>query len=184
MEGQIFDGEGRPLPALRVQIIERTGGSVIPGIRRPVAEIVVATAETDGAGFYSVDLGARRFRGDVLVRFHDAERWDALRYEPAQDRKITRDLRRKEHVVANCSVADARGWAELAHEIERAGGVGTKRGQILRRHGMPQETVSLEGGVVEWRYPGVIYVFRNGELVESKRRDKRPVRETATRAGA
>jgi len=87
----------------------------------------------------------------------------------AGPREATLDLRREGRAIVNCLVRDASGWRELAHEIARNGGPQSKRGQILRRYGMPPERLTRADGRVEWRYASVTYVFEGDTLVEARR---------------
>jgi hypothetical protein len=174
IEGQIFDRDGRPLAGLTVQVIERTGGGPIPGLAAPEKVQEIGRAESDPRGFFRVELGSRTLNGQILVRCHDPEKWDRVRYAPPLDRDATRALAGRGRAVVTCLVEDAAGWAELAREIERSGGPESDRGRILRRMGAPPETVVQKAGQVEWRYPEVVYVFRDGVLVDTRRAGERP----------
>jgi len=176
VEGQIFDREGRPISGVEITVLERGSGSPLDALRRDLAEREVVRRGADEHGLFRIDLNIPRSSGRVVVRCYDRESWDHLRYEPPPDVDVTSDLRRRGHAVVNCAVDDAPAWLELVHQIERAGGASTPRGKILRAHGMPLEVVAKAGGTVEWRYPGVSYVFEQGTLV---RTIERAVRESA-----
>ncbi len=80
--------------------------------------------------------------------------------------EVSTRVRRGRAAVFNCIPGDAAGWPELAREINRAGGLKSPRGKVLRTHGLPPETLTLVDGVVEWRYPDSVFRFRGAELVE------------------
>ncbi len=169
IEGQVFDGQGRPLAGLAVSVVERTGGGPFPELADPEQERELAREASDNHGFFRIDLGSRELRGQVLVRCYDPRKWDSLRYAAPEDRDVTRALRERSRVIVTVLVADAAGWAELAREIARVGGAESDRGRVLRRAGPPPETVVQKDGQVEWRYPAVVYVFRDGVLVDTRR---------------
>lgn len=171
VEGQVFDREGQPLAGIRVEVHEMTTSLSLPGLERQGKQRLLATGHTDGQGFFRLDLGSGPFHGRVLLECGSPDNWDRVRYAPPAPRDITRDLRRSSRAVQTVLVEDASGWAELVASIARAGGPETKRGKILRRYGHPRETVTLEDGRVEWRYPNVTYVFQGDTLVESRHRD-------------
>ncbi|MDQ7005621.1 MAG: hypothetical protein Q9Q40_00130 [Acidobacteriota bacterium] len=170
VEGQVFDEAGRGLAAVPVVAVERFEHLSLPGLERPAEVREVGRTRTDAAGFYRLDLGSGPFKGRIVLRFGGGPGWDRVRYAPPEEKNITRLLRRRSRAVVNCRVGDAPGWAEVEHAIARAGGPESKRGRILRRHGMPRETLTLQNGAVEWRYPRVTYVFHGDDLVESRRR--------------
>lgn len=169
VEGQIFDRKGSPLSGVPVRVVERTGGGPFPSLAEPEREVEVAHDTSDSRGFFRIDLGPRAFRGQVVVRCYDPRKWDVLRYAPSEDRDITRALSDRDHVVVTLLIEDAKGWPALAREISRVGGQESDRGRILRRYGMPPETVIQKDGQAEWRYQNVVYVFRDGVLVDTRR---------------
>ncbi|HHN73992.1 MAG TPA: hypothetical protein ENK10_02060 [Acidobacteria bacterium] len=168
VEGQVFDEAGQGLATVTVVAVERFEHLTLPGMERPAREQVIARARTDAAGFYRLDLGTGPFRGRIVLRVGGGSGWDRVRYAVPAEKNLTGELRRRPRVVANCRVEDAVGWAEVEHAIARAGGPQTRRGRVLRRHGLPLETRTTEDGAVEWHYPRVTYVFRGDSLVESR----------------
>ncbi len=166
VEGQAFDREGRPLAGVTVALLERSGGGLLS--RSPAQEQVLLRVRTDAQGFFAFDTGPREVRGKVVVRCADGPGWDALRYAAPGEVEVTRGLRDRGRAVVSCVAEDAPGWRALAQEIERVGGPGSDRGQVLRRHGLPPETVTAADGSVEWRYPGgAVFAFRDGALVRA-----------------
>lgn len=175
VEGQVFDQQGESLAGVSVVVSEvPQAGRVarVPGTE-PVPPTRVASALTDEHGFFVIELGARSFRGEVFVGCENTESWDGLRYAVPPPREIGDDLRRDRDVTVTFRVEDAPGWHELVREIERVGGPDSKRGKILRRRGMPPETLVTLDGRVEWRYKGVTFVFEGGELTDIVRDDAR-----------
>lgn len=171
LEGQVFDRQGMPLPGITVQVVLRTSPSIF---QAPREEKEVRRATTDSQGFFKLDLGSGTLPGRLVLRCHDPEHWDFVRYTPPPDRDITGRMNPQGRAIANCLVEDAPGWAGLFREIQRAGGPDTEKGKILRRLGMPPEKVALEGGGEEWRYPGAIFVFQ-GERLTATRQAGKPV---------
>lgn len=168
IDGQVFDRDGQPLAGITVRVIEQRGGGFLAPKRGAVNEVEVAQATTDRHGFFTIDLGPRSLRGTYVVRSFDPGRWDRLRYGLPLDRDVTEQLEDDGRAIVACPVPDAPGWVELAREIARVGGVETDRGRILRRQGLPPETVAQNDGVTLWRYPGVVYTFRDGALVDTR----------------
>ncbi len=166
IEGQAFDRSGASLPGFAVRLTLRTETASLPWKPVVVTERVVASAVTDAAGFFSLALADADLEGTLLLRCGDPAKWDAIRYAPPVEYEVSSRIRRGRAAVFNCIPGDAAGWPELAREINRAGGLKTPRGKVLRARGLPPETVTLVDGVVEWRYPGAVYRFRGAELVE------------------
>jgi hypothetical protein len=186
VRGQVFDASGDALEGVTVAVFEqaRGGRSVFGGSEQPPEPTRVASDETDAQGLYRIELGARKFTGEVFVRCVGGPGWDDLRYALPEPRDIGRELRRGKDVSATFRVEDAPGWHELQREIERVGGLDSKRGKILRRRGMPPETLTTVDGRVEWRYPGVTFVFDGEELVDIQRQPSRAAGGSAGGEGA
>lgn len=170
IEGQVFDAGGRPLAGIRVAVLERGTGSPFDVLRRDLAAREVVRRPTDRAGLFRIDLHVPDVSGRLFVRCYDEESWDHVRYGVPQDVDVTHDLRRRGRAVVTCKVDDSPVWQELAHRIERVGGVATERGRILRAHGLPAETVTKADGFTEWRYDAVSYVFDGETLVRTEER--------------
>jgi hypothetical protein len=175
VRGQVFDSSGEPLAGVTVAVFETEGGgrSVFGGSEPAPEPTRVASTQTNEQGLYTIELGARQFGGDVFVRCVGGPGWDDLRYALPKPRDVTRELRDGKDVSATFRVRDAPGWHELQREIQRAGGPNSKRGKILRRRGLPPETLTTVEGRVEWRYPGVTFVFEGEELVDIQREPSR-----------
>ncbi|MCU0224771.1 MAG: hypothetical protein MUF27_12055 [Acidobacteria bacterium] len=166
IEGQAFDRSGASLPGFAVRLTLRTEAASLPWKPVVVTERVVASAVTDAAGFFSLALADADLEGSLLLRCGDPAKWDAIRYAPPVEYEVSTRVRRGRAAVFNCIPGDAAGWPELAREINRAGGLKSPRGKVLRAHGLPPETVTLVDGVIEWRYPGAVFRFRGAELIE------------------
>lgn len=182
VRGQVFDAEGEPLEGVLVGVFERedSGGGLFGSRRKAPEKVRVATDRTDSQGLFEIELGAREFRGDVLVGCVPDEGWDRLRHALPEPRDVGRDLRRGGDVAVTFRVEDAPGWRELAREIERVGGPDSKRGKILRKRGHPPDRLITLDGREEWRYPGVTFVFEQGELVEIRRDSQRAAQGRAS----
>ncbi len=168
IEGQVFDRAGAPLTGVTIAVLERTGGNAF-GLGAPATDETLGTASTDRQGFFSFDTGPRSVRGRVIVRLSGGAGWDARRFAAPVDRDVTGPLRDRGRAVVAMLVDDAPGWGELQREVARVGGPASDRGRILRSQGMPPETETQNDGIVEWRYPGVSYLFRDGALVDTRR---------------
>lgn len=168
VEGQLFDRSGAPLAGVSVAVLERTGGNPL-GLGGPAVDETLGSVSTDRQGFFAFDTGPRSVRGRVIVRVAGGAGWDARRFVAPVDRDVTAPLRDRGRAVVAIPVDDAPGWTELQREIVRVGGPESDRGRILRSQGMPPETVAQNDGVVEWRYPGVSYLFKDGALVDTRR---------------
>jgi hypothetical protein len=118
------------------------------------------------SGFFAFDTGPRDVRGRVLVRCGEGPDWDRVRYAAPPEVDVSRGLRDRGRAILSCVAEDAPSWGALVQEIERSGGPGSDRGRVLRRHGLPPQTVAGADGTTEWHYPGgVVYAFKDGVLV-------------------
>jgi len=170
IEGQVFDANGRPLAGVHVAVFEKGTGSPFDLLRRDLAAREVVSRPTDRHGLFRIDLQLPDASGRLLVRCYDEARWDHLRYDVPGDIDVTPDLRRRGRAIVTCRVDDAPVWRELAHRIERVGGLSSERGRILRAHGLPAETLTASDGSIEWRYDAVSYVFEGETLVRTEER--------------
>lgn len=168
IEGQVFDTSGEPLGDVDILVVQQRGGSIIPGLDRPTDEKTWARGKTDDKGFFRIDVQLPPRRGRVLVRIAP-DGWDDVRYVRPQDVNVTKPLRRHQWAAANFLVAETEDWPRVVREIRRVGGLDTDRGRVLRRHGLPAEREEAGEGSVVWAYPGVSFVFRDGELVKTRR---------------
>jgi hypothetical protein len=168
IEGQVFDHSGAPVGEVPVRILMtrrvlRLGDL---SLEDDVAE--GPATRTDAGGFFRIRWAPDPVYDYFYLRFYDAESFDAVRYALPVDEDITLRVRSGRPVIVNRQLADASTWPELRREIDRVGGEDTPRGEILRALGMPDQVVTLEGGLVEWRYEraGVRYRLQEGRLVE------------------
>jgi hypothetical protein len=169
IEGQVFDRQGQPLAGVFVEVLHVSTPAPLSLERGERKQTRLARAETGEAGFFRVDLRETPARGEIFVRCDVSEGWDGLRYAAPEPDEVGDALRARGYAVAALLAEDARGWPELRREIERAGGPRTKRGTILRSHGLPPETLTTVEGRTLWRYPHVTYVFEGETLVETRR---------------
>ena len=178
VEGQVFDDNARPLGGVVLHLVHEEQGP-LGGLAGAGETRVVATTRTARDGFFRLEVAlGEKPDGRYFVQTV-AEDWDGLRYELPPPIEVSESLISSGQALANVLVRDARGWRELAHEIRRAGGVRSERGRILRSHGLPTQTLGSTAGTVVWTYPHVSYVFRNGELVETREQSARVGGETA-----
>ena len=169
VEGQVFDGEGRPLAGVTVRVVQVPPAPLLPrkgeGAPPPVE---IARTRTDESGFFHLDLAGWRPRGKVLLYVGDRGPWDGLRYARPAPRDLTRELRRRGGATVTIRVVDAPGWADLQAAIERAGGARTTLGRLLRRHGFPRRILADASGRLEYDFGQVRHVVRAGGTKASR----------------
>ncbi|GEM_PF-7018649 len=163
VEGQVFDDEGKALAGVTVRVVQLPPAPLLPrkdGETPPPVEI--ARTRTDDRGFFRLELAGWRPRGKVLLYVGDRGPWDALRYARPAPRDLTRDLRRRGGATVTVRVASAPGWPDLRAAIERAGGVASPLGRLLRRYGFPRRVVADATGRLEYDFGKVRHVVRAG----------------------
>lgn len=172
VEGQVFDENARPLGGVVLHLVHEEKGP-LGGLAGSGESRVVATTSTARDGFFRLDVALGEKPGGRYFVKAVAKDWDGLRYALPAQIEVSESLVSSGQALANVLVRDARGWRELAHEIRRAGGVRSERGRILRTHGLPTQILGSTAGTVVWTYPNVSYVFRNGDLVETREQSVR-----------
>lgn len=167
VEGQLFDRDGRGLGGVTIVLVERRPG-LLQTIEGGPEENVLARARSDRQGFFKIEVREPLPSGRLFVRASSGDGWDRHRYAIPADIDVTLSLNRTRHAVATLVADSAPSWPGLEKAIERAGGITTERGRILRTHGLPPETQAMPGGRVIWRYPSATYVFdAKGALIET-----------------
>ncbi|HKY31603.1 MAG TPA: hypothetical protein VJV23_03620 [Candidatus Polarisedimenticolia bacterium] len=171
-QGRVLGPDGSPMAGWPVQLIgtqrylefkQRTSGGAVA---------TVARTATDANGYYSIDVPRQRRFQFWFLRFHDAAHLDTIKYLPPADVEITADVRRDRAARVETAVRHHPDWEEVERRVAAAGGESTQRGNILRTLGLPEKSSRDEvSGVEEWWYftKGIVYTFRGGEPVGSRR---------------
>ena len=166
VEGQVFDGDGRPLAGVVVRAVQVPPPPILPagkGGASPGEPLEIARTRTDRAGFFHLELAGWRPRGRIQVLVGDRGPWDPVRYARPAPRDVTRDLRRGRDPRVSIRVPDAPGWPELRSAIERAGGSRSPLGRLLRRHGFPRRILADASGRLVYDFGEERHVVRAGE---------------------
>ena len=145
------------LSAVRMQYDERG--------RREVQTI------TDAQGRYRIELVPASLGNNFFLFFYDASRFDRIKYQRPDPLDVTERLRRDGTTIVNPVLRFHPGWSEVERQIAFYGAE-SARGQILRRHGLPEkrEVSAGPGDETEsWWYTadGVTYWFSGPALIRS-----------------
>jgi hypothetical protein len=171
LTGQVTDESGAPvggnpvllvarsldLSAVRMQYDERG--------RREVQTI------TDAQGQYRIELVPASLGNNFFLFFYDASGFDRIKYQRPEPFDVTDRLRRDGTTIVNPRLRLHPGWREVERQIAFYGAE-SARGQILRRHGLPEkrETPAGPGDDTEawWYYAdAVTYWFSGPTLIRT-----------------
>jgi hypothetical protein len=170
--GRVTDESGRPVANSPVNVIGRTLDLVaIEFAYRERGRQRVDTT-TSAEGNYRLVFVPAELGNNFFLFFHAETGFDGVQYRQPEPLEITERLRRHETLFVNQVLQFHPAWPEVQRQIAFYGD-GSERGQVLRRHGLPEGRDRRPGPAGElevWSYPagGVRYWFDGDRLARTE----------------
>jgi YD repeat-containing protein len=171
LTGQVTDESGAPVAGSPVLLVARSLD--LSAVRMQYDERGRREVQTvtDGQGRYRIEFVPTSLGNNFFLFFYDASGFDRVKYQRPEPLDITERLRRDRTTTINPVLRLHPGWPEVVRQIAFYGAE-SARGQILRRHGVPEkrETPAGPGDETEawWFYAdGVTYWFSGPTLIRT-----------------
>jgi hypothetical protein len=166
--GRVTDESGQPVAGTPVVIV---GRSLDLSTRRMEYEERgrrEVRGTTDAQGRYRLEFVPAALGNNFFLFFYDRTGFDRVKYRRPEPLDITALLERDRVLTVNQVLQLHVAWPELERQIAFYG-PGSERGEILRKHGLPEKREASGSGdtasEVWWYYAdGVSYWFIGGRL--------------------
>jgi hypothetical protein len=171
LTGQLTDESGQPVAGNPVLVVARRLD--LAPLRMEYDELgrqEVRTV-TDAQGRFRVEFVPASVGNNFFLFFYDATGFDRVKYRRPEPLDITERLRTQPTVVVNHALQTQSSWPEIRRQIAYFGAE-SDRGQILRKHGLPDKRDVPPGAgedpEVWWYYAdGVNYWFVGEHLTRA-----------------
>jgi hypothetical protein len=170
--GRVTDESGRAVASSPVNVIGRTLDLVATEFAYQERGRKRADTTTNAEGNYRLAFVPAELGNNFHLFFHAETGFDGVQYRQPEPLEITELLRRNETLFVNQVLQFHPAWPEVQRQIAFYGD-GSERGQVLRRHGLPEGRDRRPGpsGELEvWSYAaaGVRYWFDGNRLTRTE----------------
>lgn len=171
LTGQITDESGRPVVNTPVVIVGRTLELVTPRMEYEERGRQEVKGNTDAEGRYRIEFVPATIGNNFFIFFYDKTGFDRVKFRQPEPLDITELLRRDRTLIVNQVLKFQPAWTEAERQIAFYG-PDSERGQILRKHGLPDKregSRTAEGDSEVWWYyaDGVSYWFTGEKLTRT-----------------
>lgn len=169
--GQVADESGQPVANTPVIILGRSLDLVTTKMQYQERERREIRGTTDAQGRYRFEFVPATLGNNFFLFFYDKTGFDRVKYRRPSPLDITPLLERDRTVRVNQVLQFSPSWPEVQRQIAFYG-LESERGQILRKHGLPEKrdlsrTTSAESEVWWYYADGVSYWFSGGKLTKT-----------------
>ncbi|HSD52341.1 MAG TPA: carboxypeptidase-like regulatory domain-containing protein [Candidatus Methylomirabilis sp.] len=169
--GQVTDETGRPVVNTPVVILGRNLDLVTQRLEYEERGRQEVKANTDAEGRYRIEFVPATIGNNFFMFFYDKTGFDRVKFRQPASLDITDLLGRDRILIVNQVLRFQSGWTEVERQIAFYGS-DTERGQILRKHGLPDKregSRTAEGNSEVWWYyaDGVSYWFTGEKLTRT-----------------
>lgn len=169
--GSVTNELGQAVTNSPVVIVGRSLGLVTKRLEYEERGRREARGTTDAQGGYRLEFVPATLGNNFFLFFYDKTGFDRVKYKRPEPLDITPLLERDRTATVNQVLQFHTAWPEVERQIAFYG-PDSERGQILRRHGLPEKREASRSGDTDlevwWYYAdGVSYWFSGGKLTRT-----------------